>query len=119
MLIMRTDQTHPFCPVQDQIHWGILFLTRQLRNLSWREREQCLQDLREWARRRADLLSLQIIRDYWECRKESGPTYLRHLDWFWSNMKNYREFWAEWQRRFPRSRAESTAESLCAKLELR
>ena len=32
-----------------------------------------LQDKWEWARQQGDLLCLQIIRDYRECCKESGP----------------------------------------------
>ena len=46
------------------------------------EREQCLQEVWEWARRRADPLCLQMIRDYRECCKRSGPTYLRHRTCF-------------------------------------
>ena len=99
---MSKDQAQPSCSPQDQIHWGILFLTRQLRNLRQHEREQCLQEVWEWARRRADLLCLQIIRDYRECHKESGPTYLRHVNWFWSKVENDPEFRTEWERRFPR-----------------
>jgi hypothetical protein len=49
---------------------GILFLGRHLRGLSPWEREECLQDVWEWARQRGDLLCLQIIRDYRECYKE-------------------------------------------------
>ena len=76
------------------------------------------QDVWEWARRRADLLSLQIIRGYRECRKKSGPTYLRHQAWYWSNRDNP-EFWAEWERRFPRSETEGTADNIRAELEHR
>ena len=112
---MRTDSPRPFCSPQDQIQWGILFLTRRLRNLDHYERERCLQDVWEWARQRADLLSLQMIRDYRECCKKSGPTYLRHRSWFWGNRDNLK-FWAEWERRFPRSETERT-ENLRAKLK--
>ena len=115
---MHKDRAQPFCSPQDQIHCGILFLTRQLRNLGQHEREHCLREVWEWARRRADLLSLQMIRGYRECRKKSGPTYLRHRAWYWSNRDNP-EFWAEWERRFPRSETEGTAESLRAELEHR
>jgi hypothetical protein len=112
------DRARPFCSLQEQIHWGILFLTRQLQNFSQHERERCLQDVWEWARRRADLLSLQIIRGYRECRKKSGPTYLRHQAWYWSNRDNP-EFWAEWERRFPTSETEGTADNIRAELEHR
>jgi len=78
MSLEHLDQTKRFCSPQDQIQWGILFLRRQLRNFSQQEREQCLQELWEWARRGADLLSLQMIRDYRQCCKRSGSTYFRH-----------------------------------------
>ena len=97
------NESKRFCSPQDQIQWGILFLSRHLRRLSLWEREQCLQDAWEWARQRGDLLYLQIIRDYRECYKESGPTYRRHQDWFLSNW-NDPEFWAEWEKRCPRVR---------------
>jgi len=113
---VHKDRAEPFCSPQDQIHCGILFLTRQLRNLSRQEREQCLQEVREEARQRANLLCLQIIRAYREYCKKDGPTYLRHRAWLWSNRDNP-EFWAEWERRFPRSEAEGTAESIRVKLE--
>src|ERR1700751_3588153 len=118
MSLKHLDQTRPFCSPQDQIQWGILFLARQLRSFSQAEREQCLQEVWEWARQKADLLSLQMIRDYRECCKASGSTYLRHQIWIWSN-RNNPEFWAEWKRRFPNSDTERTAESLRVKLELR
>ena len=51
MSLEHLDQTKRFCSPQDQIQWGILFLRRQLRNFSQQEREQCLQELWEWARR--------------------------------------------------------------------
>jgi|SRR6516225_8413942 len=111
---MHKDKAQPFCSVPDQIHWGILFLTRQLRSLSRQEREQCLQEVREAARQRANLLCLQIIRAYREYCKKGGPTYLRHRTWLWSNRDNP-EFRAEWERRFPRSEAEGTAESIRVK----
>jgi hypothetical protein len=113
---VHKDKAQPFCSVQDQIHWGILFLTRQLRNFSRQEREQCLQEVREEARQRSNLLCLQIIRAYREYCKKGGPTYLRHRAWLWSNRDNP-EFRAEWERRFPRSEAEGTAESIRVKLE--
>jgi len=81
----RLNQTKPFCSPQDQIQWGILFLSRHLRGFSLFKREEYLQDAWEWARRQGDLLCLQIIRDYRECRKESGPTFRRHQDWFLNN----------------------------------
>ena len=115
---MHKDRAQPFCSPQDHIHCGILFLTRQLRSLGQHEREQCLQEVWELARRRADLLTLQMIRGYRECRKKSGPTYLRHRAWYWSN-RDDPKFWAEWERRFPRSETEGTAESLRAELEHR
>jgi hypothetical protein len=118
MSLQDLNQTKRFCSPQDQIQWGILFLSRHLRNSSPWDREQCLQDVWEWARRRGDLLSLQIIRDYRECSKESGPTYQRHQAWFWSNWNNA-EFWVEWEQRFARSGTERTAESLGSKLRLR
>jgi len=114
-LSVHKDRAQPFGSPQDHIHCGILFLTRQLRNLGQYEREQCLREVWEWARRRADLLTLQMIRGYRECCSRSGPTYLRYRAWYWSNRDNP-EFWAEWERRFPRSEPEATAESLCAKL---
>jgi hypothetical protein len=106
MPLNHTDQTRPFRSPQDQIQWGILFLARQLRNFSTEEREQCLQEVWEWARQRADLLCLQMIRGYRECCKANGPTYLRHRDRFWSN-RNNPELWTEWERRFPRSGTEA------------
>jgi hypothetical protein len=112
------DKAQPFCSVQDQIHWGILFLTRQLRNLSRQEQEQCLQEVREEARQRANLLCLQIIRAYSEYCKKGGPTYLRHRAWLWSNRDNP-EFQAEWERRFSVPAMDGTAESIRTKLELR
>ena len=48
-------QTRRFCSPQDQIQWGVLFLTRQLREFSQQEQEQRLQEAWEWARQRADL----------------------------------------------------------------
>jgi hypothetical protein len=96
------NQIKRFCSPQDQIQWGILFLSRHLRNLSPWDREECLQDEWEWARQQGDLLRLQILRDYRECWKESGPTYRRHQDWFLSNWNNP-EFWVELEKRFPRS----------------
>lgn len=111
-------QPRSFCSPQDQIQWAVLFLTRQLRDLSQPEREQRLQEAWEWARQQADLLFLQVIRDYRECCKRSGSTYLRHRVWLWSNRDNP-EFLAEWQRRFPRSETEGTAESLRIKLDVR
>jgi hypothetical protein len=108
-------QIKRFCSPQDQIQWGILFLSRHLRNLSPWDREECLQDEWEWARQQGDLLRLQILRDYRECWKESGPTYRRHQDWFLSNWNNP-EFWVELEKRFPRSTNERTTESIRAKL---
>ena len=108
-------QIKRFCSPQDQIQWGILFLSRQLRGLSPWEREESLQDEWEWARQQGDLLCLQIIRDYRECLKESGPTYRRHQDWFLSNWDNP-EFWVELEKRFVRSANERTRESVRAKL---
>ena len=93
MMSPDLKESKPFCSPQDQIQWGILILSRHLRRLSPWDREQCLQDVWEWARQRGDLLCLQIIRDYRECYKESGPTYRRHQDWFLSNW-NDPEFWA-------------------------
>ena len=112
------NRTKPFCSPQDQIQWGILFLSRHLRSLSPWEKEQYLQEVSEWARRRADLLYLQVIRDYRECCKRSGPTYLRHRTWFWSNRDNP-EFSAEWERRFPGSETEGTLASIRVTLEPR
>jgi hypothetical protein len=109
------NQIKRFCSPQDQIQWGILFLSRHLRNLSPWDREECLQDEWEWARQQGDLLRLQILRDYRECWKESGPTYRRHQDWFLSNWNNP-EFWVELEKRFPRSTNERTTESIRVKL---
>ena len=100
MPLEQRDQKPPYLSPQDQIQWGILFLTRKLRNLSPEEREHCLQEVWKWARGRSDLLCLQMVRDYRECATASGPTYTRHRDWFWRNRKDP-EFWAEWDRRFP------------------
>ena len=108
-------QIKRFCSPQDQIQWGIVYLSRHLRGLSPWEREECLQDEWEWARQQGDLLCLQIIRDYRECLKESGPTYRRHQDWFLSNWDNP-EFWVELEKRFVRSANERTRESVRAKL---
>lgn len=109
------DQTRPFCSAQDQIQWGVLFLARQLRGHTQQERERCLQEVWEWARRRADLLCLQMIRDYRECLKASGPTYIRHRAWFWRNRHNP-EFWSEWERRFPKIKTKTKPSALQAKL---
>jgi hypothetical protein len=103
--------TEPFCSPQDQIQWGILSLSRHLWTLSPWEREECLQDEWEWGRQQGDLLRLQIVRDYRECRKESGPTYRRHQDWFLSNWDNP-EFRVELQKRFLRSAGERATESV-------
>jgi hypothetical protein len=43
--------------------------------------------------------------------------YLRHRAWYWSNRDN-RQFWAEWERRFPRSETAGTADSIRVKFEL-
>jgi len=105
----RLNPTEPFSSPQDQIQWGILLLSQHLRRLSPWEQAEYLQDVWEWARRRGDLLRLQIIRDYRESRKENGPTFRRHQDWILTNW-NDPEFWAEWEKRFSRLRAERTAE---------
>ena len=112
MSLENPDQTQPFRAPQDEIQWGILLLTKQLQNRDLQEREQYLQELWEWARQRADLLSLQIIRDYRESGKRSGPTYLRHRIWSWSNRDNP-QFLAEWQRRFSRSEVEGEVDPVC------
>ena len=112
---MSEGRAQPFCSVQAQIQSGILFLTRQLQNLSSHERKQCLEEVWDWARQRADLLSLQVIRGYRECCRRSGPTYLRHRAWYWGNRDNP-EFWAEWERRFSVPATDGTAESICAKI---
>jgi len=116
--LAHSDQTRPFRSPQDQIQWGILFLRRQLRNFRPQDREQCLDELWEWARHRADLLALHMIRDYRQCCKRDGAAYLRHRSWFWSNRDNP-QFWTEWERRFGRSQTEGAAESIRVKLELR
>jgi hypothetical protein len=108
-------QIKRFCSPQDQIQWGIVCLSRHLWGLSPWEREECLQDEWEWARQQGDLLCLQIIRDYRECLKESGPTYQRHQDWFFSNWDNP-ELWVELEKRFLRSANERTMESVRTKL---
>jgi hypothetical protein len=115
MSLDHTGETRPFCSPQDEIQWGILFLTRQLRNISQRERERCLQEVWEWARRRADLLCLQMIRDYRECLRANGSTYIRHRAWFWRN-RNNPEFWLEWERRFPKVEPTNSANILQTKL---
>ena len=108
-------QIKRFCSPQDQIQWGIVYLSRRLWGLSPWVREECLQDEWEWARQQGDLLCLQIVRDYRECPKESGPTYQRHQDWFLSNWDNP-EFWVELERRFLRSANERTTESVRGQL---
>jgi hypothetical protein len=107
-------QTEPFCSPQDQIQWGILSLSRHLWSLSPWEREECLQHEWERGRQQGDLLRLQIVRDYRECRKESGPTYRRHQDWFLSNWGNP-EFRVELQKRLLRSAGERATESVRGK----
>ena len=47
MSLKHLNQTELFGSPQDQIHWGILLLTRQLGNFSPQERGQCLQDVWE------------------------------------------------------------------------
>jgi hypothetical protein len=79
-------QTERFCSPQDQIQWGILSLSRHLWGLSPWEREEYLHEEWEWGRQQGDLLRMQIVRDYRECRKESGPTYRRHQDWFFNQL---------------------------------
>ena len=108
-------QIKRFCSPQDQIQWGIVYLSRYLWGLSPWDREECLQDEWEWARQQADLLCLQIVRDYRECLKESGPTYRRHQEWFLSNWDNP-EFWVELERRFLKSANERTTESVRGQL---
>ena len=44
-------------------------LCRHLRGSSPWEREECLQDVWDWARKQGNLLCLKIIRDYRECLK--------------------------------------------------
>ena len=110
-----TGQTPPFSPPQDEIQWGIVFLSEQLRDYSQEQREECLGEVWEWARRRADLRTLIIIRDYRECVRATGPTYLRHRVWRWSNQDNP-EFWAEWKRRFAGSDRHRGAHNLRAGL---
>jgi hypothetical protein len=78
VILPNLKESKPFCSPQDQIQWGILFLSRHLRGSSPWEREECLQDVWDWARKQGNLLCLQIIRDYRECLKESGLTYRRH-----------------------------------------
>src|SRR5580704_2784871 len=97
MMLPDLNESTPFCSPQDQIQWGILFLSRHLRRSSLWEREQCLQDVWEWARHRGDLLCLQVIRDYRECHKASGPIYQRHQDWFFRNWDNP-DFWTNRQQ---------------------
>jgi len=109
------NQAKPYCSPQDQIQWGIWFLGRHVRGLSLSEQEECLQEIWEWGRQQGDLLCLQMIRDYRECCKESGPTYRRYQDWFLSNW-NDPQFWAECERRFTTSGMENTAESVHVKL---
>jgi hypothetical protein len=92
-------QTPPFCSTQEEIQWGIVFLSEQLRDYDQEQREECLREVWEWARRRADLRTLNIIKDYRECVRAIGPIYLRHRTWRWSNQNNP-AFWAEWKRRF-------------------
>ena len=79
-------------------------------DLSPWEREEYLRDEWEWGRQQGDLLRLQIVRDYRECRKESGPTYRRHQDWFLGNWGKP-EFRVELQKRFPRSAGDGTTEN--------
>jgi hypothetical protein len=111
-------QIKQFCSPHDQIQWGMVVLSRHLWGLSPWEREECLQDEWEWARQQGDLLCLQVIRDYRECLKESGPTYRRHQDWFLNNWENP-EFWVELEKRLSGSASERTAEGLRDKLQLR
>ena len=53
----------------------------------------------------------RLVRESWRAGR-------RPPAWYWSNRDNP-EFWAEWERRFPRSETEGTAESLRAELEHR
>ena len=55
--------TQPSHSLQTQIQWGVLFLTSVSRKFSPEERKQYLQEVWEWARERADLVWLQMIRD--------------------------------------------------------
>ena len=64
MSLENPDQTQPFRAPQDEIQWGILLLTKQLQNRDLQEREQYLQELWEWARQRADLLS-RALPTFW------------------------------------------------------
>ena len=84
------NQTKPFCSPQDQIQWGILTLGQHLRKLSAYERRQCLQEVWEWARQRADLPCLQMIRDYRGVLQRERATYRRHQDWFLSELEQSR-----------------------------
>jgi hypothetical protein len=62
MLPEDLKQTKRFFSPQDQIQWGILFLGRHLRKSSPWDREQCLQDVWEWAcRRGASCLRLAVF----------------------------------------------------------
>jgi len=109
MQLEHFDQLAPFQSLLDKIQWRFLFLSKRRWNFSQREREQCLEEVREWARRRADRLALQIIRDYWECCNASGPP---PSPWFWSNRDNP-EFC--WKRRFSSSETNRTANSVRVK----
>jgi hypothetical protein len=115
MSLEHVNRSTPSLSRQDRIQWGILFLTRKLRNLGPEEREHCLQEAWGWARERADLLSLQMIREYRECCKASGPAYRRHRDWLWNNRKEP-EFWAEWDRRFRGLETQNTTEKVSSEL---
>ena len=48
MSLKYLNQTELFRAPQDQIQWGILFLSRELRNFSEQKRERCLQEVWEW-----------------------------------------------------------------------
>ena len=75
VMLPDLNESKPFCSPQDQIQWGILFLSGHLRRLSPWDREQCLQGVWEWARQRGDLRACRLSETTESATKRVGqPT---------------------------------------------